>query len=170
MRRLLASVALIAIVLPLTAPAAQAVKPDRFTPGLAPDLVIEGVCEFDVLIHDVVNQIVITTHFDQEGNVVREQGSGRIVEQITRLDDQGEPVRSITRNISGPGTFTFDEDGATLVARGPWMFFFFPGEIVGDPDGLIWLTTGRWVWRIEDEGITLVSHTGRFQDVCALLA
>jgi hypothetical protein len=34
----------------------------------------------------------------------------------------------------------------------------------------MWLTTGRWVWRIEDQGISLVSHTGRFQDVCTLLA
>jgi hypothetical protein len=53
------------------------------------------------------------------------------VEQITRLNDQGQPVRSITRNISGPSTFTFDEEEATLVAEGPWLFFFSPGEVVG---------------------------------------
>ena len=79
-------------------------------------------------------------------------------------------MRSITRNISAPGTFTFDEDGATLVATGPWLFFFFPGEVVGHPDGLMWLTTGRWIWRFDDAGVTLVSHTGTFQDVCTLLA
>jgi hypothetical protein len=34
----------------------------------------------------------------------------------------------------------------------------------------MWLTTGRWIWRFDDAGITLISHTGRVQDVCALLA
>ena len=170
MRRLVASLALIGIIVTLSPAPATALRPDRFKPGPNPDLTVEGVCDFPVVLHDVVNKLVITDFFDQDGNLVREHGSGRIVEQMTRLDDQGLPVRSITRNISGPGTFTFDEDGATLTARGAWLFFFLPGEIVGQSEGLIWLTTGRWVWRFEDDGATLVSHTGRFEDVCTLLA
>jgi hypothetical protein len=171
MKRLFASFAIVGIILTLSAPAAQAVKPDRFQPGPNPDLVVEDVCEFPVLLHDVVNQLVITSFFDRDGNLVRDSATGRIVEQITRLDDQGQPVRSITRNISGPGTFTFDGEEATLVATGPWLFFFFPGEVVGHPDGLMWLTTGRWIWHFDASGIaTLVSHTGRFEDVCTLLA
>jgi hypothetical protein len=170
MKRLLAYFAIVGIILTLSAPAAQALKPDRFRPGPNPDLIVEDICEFPVLLHDVVNRLVITSFFDRDGNLVRESGTGRIVEQITRLDDQGQPVRSITRNISGPGTFTFDEEGATLAATGPWLFFFFPGEVVGHPDGLMWLTTGRWIWRFDAAGITLVSHTGRFEDVCTLLA
>ena len=170
MRRIGSALVLVLIVLALSAPAAQALRPDRFQPGPNPDLTIEGVCDFDVDLHDVANQIVITDFFDREGNLVRETGTGLLIEQITRLDEQGEPVRSITRNISGPGTFTFDEDGETLVATGQWLFFFFPGEVVGHPDGLVWLTSGRWIWRFEDSGITLVSHTGSFQDVCTLLA
>jgi hypothetical protein len=146
------------------------VSPDRFQPGPNPDLLVEDVCDFPVLLHDVVNKLVITDFFDRDGKRARESGTGSIVEQITRLNDQGQPVRSITRNISGPGTFTFDEEGATLVAEGPWLFFFSPGEVVGHPDGLMWLTTGRWIWRFDDAGITLVSHTRRVQDVCALLA
>jgi hypothetical protein len=171
MKRLLASFAIVGIVLTLPAPAAYALKPDRVQPGPNPDLVIDDICEFPVLLHDVVNQLVITSFFDRSGNLVRERGTGRIVEQITRLDDQGQPVRSITTNISGPGVFSFDEDGATLVATGRWLFFFFPGEAVGHPDGLMWLTTGRWVLRIDNAGIvTVVSRTGTVQDVCTLLA
>jgi hypothetical protein len=170
MKRSLASLAIVGVILTLSASPAQALKPDRFQPGPNPDLVVEDVCEFPVLLHDVVNQLVITDFFDREGNLVRESGTGRIVEQITRLNEQGQPVRSFTRNISGPGTFTFDEEGATLVATGPWLFFFFPGEVVGHPDGLLWLTTGRWIWRFDASGITLVSHTGRVEDVCTLLA
>ena len=170
MRRIGSALVLVLIVLALSAPAAQALRPDRFHLGPAPDLVIEDVCEFDVLLHDVVNQLVITDFFDRHGNLVRSSGNGLIIEQITRLNDQGEPVRRITRNISGPGTSTFDEDGETLVATGHWLFFFYPGEVVGYPDGLMWLTSGRWTWRFDDAGVTLVSHTGSFQDVCTLLA
>src|SRR5687768_5077678 len=85
MKRLFASFAIVGIILTLSAPAAQAVKPDRFQPGPNPDLVVEDVCEFPVLLHDVVNQLVITSFFDRDGNLVRESGTGRIVEQITRL-------------------------------------------------------------------------------------
>jgi hypothetical protein len=170
MKRALAALALTLLVLSLSAPAAQALRPDRFQPGPAPDLVVEGVCDFDVLLHDVVNQITITTFVDRDGNVVRVSGAGRIIEEISRLDEQGEPVETITVNISGPGQSTFDDEGETLVAQGPWLFFFLPGEVVGHPDGLIWLTTGRFVWRFDDAGVTLVSQRGTIRDVCDLLA
>lgn len=171
MKRLIGLLALVGLIVTLVAAPASALRPDRFKPGPNPDLTVEGVCDFPVLLHDVVNNIAVTDFFDQEGNVVRELGTGLLVEQMTRLDDQGAPVRSITRNISGPGTFTFDEDGATLVATGAWLFFFLPGEVEGEPDGLMWLTTGRWVWRIDNDGTTtLVSHRGTSEDVCTLLA
>jgi hypothetical protein len=166
----LSCLAVVGIVLSFAAPA-SALRPDRFQPGPAPDLVIDDVCDFPVLFHDVVNQLVITDFFDRQGNITRETGQGRIVEEISRLDAQGQPVATITRNISGPGTTTFDEDGATLVATGLWLFFFEPGEVAGEPDGLMWLTSGRFVWRFDDSGaVTLLSHTGTIQDVCALLA
>ena len=119
MKRWLASLAIVGVILTLSAPPAQALKPDRFQPGPNPDLIVEDVCEFPVLLHDVVNQLVITDFFDRDGNLVRERGTGRIVERITRLDEQGQPVRSITRNISGPGTFTFDEEGASTPRASP---------------------------------------------------
>jgi hypothetical protein len=170
-KRLFAAAAMAVLVLALSAPSAQALRPDRLRPGPAPDLVIEGVCDFDVLLHDAVNNILVRDYFDRDGNLVRESGAGRIIEEISRLDDQGEPVETITVNISGPGTFIFDDEGTTLFASGPWLFFFFPEDgVVGHPDGLLWLTTGQFVWRFDDAGTTLVSHTGPIQDVCELLA
>jgi len=51
------------------------------------------------------------------------------------------------------------------------LFFFLPGEVEGEPDGIMWSTTGPWVWRFDNDGTTtLVSHTGMFEDVCTLLA
>jgi hypothetical protein len=171
MKRLVASFALVGIIVTLSAAPASAVKPFRSQPGPNPDLTVEGVCDFPVLLHDVVNQVAVTDFFDQDGNITKEIGTGRLVEQISSLDGQGNPVKSITRNISGPGVTTFDETGATLSATGPWLFFFLPGESTQFPDGLLWLTNGRLVWRFEDSGeITLVSRTGTLVDVCALLA
>jgi hypothetical protein len=170
MKRLVASFALVGIIVTLSAAPANALRPDRFQPGPNPDLVVEDVCDFPVLLHDVVNEVVVTDFFDQDGNVTMETATGRLVVQVTRLDDQGDPVKSITRSIPGPGVSTFEETGDTLVATGPWLFFFLPGEVTGFPDGILWFTNGRFVWRFEDSGVTLVSHTGTFQDVCSLLA
>jgi hypothetical protein len=106
------------------------------------------------------------------GNLVRETGNGKVVEDVSRLNGAGDPVETIRRNISGPGTFTFDDEGFTLTARGAWLFFFSPGEVTNFPDGLMWFTYGRSVWRFEDatEQFTLVSASGRHTDVCGLLS
>jgi hypothetical protein len=164
------AVAAIATLLTIAAPAG-AMKPFRFEPGPNPDLVVRNICPFPVLLHDVVNKLHITDFFDRHGNLVRESGNGAIVEDVTRLR-AGEPVRTIRRNISGPGTITFDDRGLTLVARGVWLFFFGPGEVTNHPDGLMWFTTGRFVWRFSDaSGMwTLQSASGSRTDVCALLS
>jgi hypothetical protein len=169
-RRLVVFIAVVGVIFVPSAVPAQALMPERSKPGPNPDFTVEGVCDFPVLLHDVANNGVVTDFFDQEGNLLRESVSGLLVVQMTRLDSQGNPVRSITRDISGPGTFTFDEDGTTLVATGPWLVFFLPGELAGQSDGILWLTEGRFVWRFEDAGATLISQTGTYQDVCALLA
>jgi hypothetical protein len=169
MKRFTLSAVVVAGFLVVSAVPASALRPDRFEPGPNPDTVVEGICDFPVLLHDVTNQLVITDFYDQNGDLVRETGSGQIVEQISRLDEDGEPVKSITRNISGPGTFTFDETGATLVATGAWLFFFTSGDLADHSDGLFWLTTGRWTWRVDDDGWTLVSYSGSYTDVCTLL-
>jgi hypothetical protein len=166
---MVALLALIGGVIVVAAPA-TGVPPDRFQPGPAPDLVIEDVCAFPVLLHDVVNTFVIQDFFDQDGNIVKEMGTGHILEEVSRLDAQGDPVETITRNISGPGVETFDEDGSTLTGRGPWLLFFLPGEVTGFPDGLIWFTTGQFVLRFEDTGEITFLKEPRHQDVCELLA
>jgi len=168
MRRVICSLAVVGIFVTLLAAPANAVKPDRFEPGHNPDLTVEGVCDFPVLLHDVVNNIVVTDFFDQDGNLVKSIGTGRILEEVSRLDAQGNPVETITRNISGPGVTTFDETGATLTGRGPWLLFGFPGEFTGFPDGFMWFTTGQFVLRFDDTGITMAKEPSH-EDVCDLL-
>jgi hypothetical protein len=168
-RRSVALVTMLVTVVLAAAPA-SALMPERFQPGPNPDFIVEGICDFPVFLHDVVNRVVITDFFDQEGNLTREQGTGLIIEEVSRLDAQGNPVETITRNISGPGVQTFDESGSTLTGRGPWLLFFFPGEVSGFPDGLIWFTTGRFVLRFEDTGEITFLEEPRHQDVCELLS
>ena len=91
MKRLLASFAIVGMIFMQSAPAAQALKPDRFQPGPNPDLVVEDVCEFPVLLHDVVNRLVIKDFFDRDGKIVRESGTGRIVVRITRSTIKDSP-------------------------------------------------------------------------------
>ena len=168
MRRVIGSLAVVGIFVTLLAAPANAVKPDRFEPGPNPDFTVEEVCDFPVLLHDVVNEVVVTDFFDQDGNLVKSIGTGHILEEVSRLDAQGNPVETITRNISGPGVTRFDETGSTLTATGPWLLFGFPGEFTGFPDGFMWFTTGQFVLRFDDTGITMVKEP-RHQDVCDLL-
>jgi hypothetical protein len=169
MKRLVGSIALAGIIITLAAAPANALMPERFQPGPNPDLVITEVCQFPVLLHDVVNKIVVTDFFDQDGNLTREQGNGLLIEEVSRLDGQGNPVVTITRNISGPGVERFDESGSTLTGTGPWLLFGFPGEFAGFPDGFIWFTTGQFVLRFEGTSeITMVKEP-MHEDVCELL-
>ena len=106
---------------------------------------------------------------DQGGNLDKSIGTGRLLEEVSRLDAEGNPVETITRNISGPGVQTFDENGSTLTGLGPWLLFGFPGEFTGFPDGFIWFTTGQFVLRFEGtDPITMVKEP-RHEDVCELL-
>jgi hypothetical protein len=169
MKRLVGSLALAGIIITLVAAPANALMPERFQPGPNPDFTVEGVCDFPVLLHDVVNKIVVTDFFDQDGNLTREQGNGLLIEEVSRLDAQGNPVETITRNISGPGVERFDESGSTLTGTGPWLLFGFPGEFAGFPDGFIWFTTGQFVLRFEGTSeITMVKEP-MHEDVCELL-
>ena len=168
MRRVICSLAVIGLVVLGAAPAG-ADKPHREQPGPNPDLVITEVCPFPVLLHDVVNTFVTTDFFDRDGTLVKSIGTGHLVEEVSRLDAQGNPVETITRNISGPGDEWFDESGSTLTGKGPWLLFFFPGELTGFPDGFIWFTTGKFVLRFEDTGEITMVREPMHEDVCELL-
>ena len=83
MRRPATLLATFAIVVAFSYPA-HALKPARSEPGLAPDLVLEGICPFPVLLHDVVNTFHITDYFDRDGNLLRSKGNGHIIEDVSR--------------------------------------------------------------------------------------
>jgi hypothetical protein len=84
---------------------------------------------------------------------------GALSVRLTNLD---EPTQSIVLNIPGPGFF--DESG--LTATGPWLFFFFPGDLGPGSPGVLAYTVGRV--RLDESGFHLLA--GRQVDLCAALA
>ena len=139
----------------LAAPVAAA-KPDR-VPFESEDFVLTGYCGFEILVETLANNGYDTTFFDRDGNPSRTQTTGRLVLRMTNLDND----TSITLNVSGPGRFVEDADGVTVDTHGPWMLFFA---------GELFTLSGHGVFRIDANGETIVSRSGRVVDLCPVLA
>jgi hypothetical protein len=149
---------------------ASADGPDRVAIPTAEDESIpaspKGPCAFPVLIHVVTNNQYMIVFDD------RTITQGHAVLELTNKND---PDISVTRNVSGPGTFT-NADGI-LAARGPWFFAFAPGELVdelgNEPPVLMFINHGTFVLHIGDpqHGVPhqIVSQTGVQENLCATL-
>jgi hypothetical protein len=144
---------------------ASATKPVReFVPS--EDAIVSDVCPFDLGITVLQDNVQVTTFFDQEGNVTRLHSAGKLIVELSN-EETGE---SMVANISGPGTSTFTDDSEVLEAVGPWLFFFFPGDLGEGEPGMALLTTGRFVVEFSAVGVSILEQRGRVVDVCALLS
>jgi hypothetical protein len=117
--------------------------------GLPPD-----ICGFAVGVDILANKAKAIMFSDGSSMI-----TGKLKVELTNLDD---PTSSIVLNIPGPGRF--NESG--LIARGPWLFFFLPGELGEGSPAILAYTTGRV--RIDDSGFHQLA--GRRTDLCPLLA
>ena len=121
-RRFTATLATLALLAIVAAPV-SAGRPERaFAP--AGDIVVSGICAFDVLIETVVNKEYTTTHVDRAGNPTRTHVSGRLVQRISRVGSD----TSIVLNVSGPGRFVDGSDGLVVDTHGRWLLFL-AGEL-----------------------------------------
>jgi hypothetical protein len=95
--------------------------------------------------------------------------TGAFKATLTNLDD---PAKSIRVNIPGPGTFTTTADGGSLlIASGPWLLFFSPGQLGPGTLGQMILTTGLFTLLTNPDGSQVFTHTtGTTTDVCTLVA
>jgi hypothetical protein len=146
------------------APGALAAPPTRIPPGPIPDFTIADSCSFPVLVHVDTNNEV-TTIFSDGRTLV----TGSLKVTLTNTDD---PTRSISVNVSGPGTFTPLPNGGTLQkAVGPWVFFFAPNQLGAGSPGMLILTTGVVTLQVDANGNPTFTHAnGTTTDLCALLA
>ena len=162
MKRLLVFLPVTLLLLALAEPASS-VPPDRFPLPPTEDFVDEVSCDFPIAVHFVTEKLTQKTFFDRAGNVTKVIVTGPLKVENTNLDK----TESLTVNIPGPG-ITYFEDGEPVVfkAVGPWVLFFFPGELgPGHPGGLF-LTHGHVVFDLVQGGVTA---KGKIQSVCDLL-
>ena len=163
MRRVFCPLFAAALVL-VSAQAVLAAKPDRAPLELPPSLELAAgeACEFPLLVEFLANNGKTLTFFDNDGNALRQIGTGTLKIRVTNLAD--ESVAPLELNISGPIHITLHPDGsATLVFGGRGISLFPPGTFV--------LTAGRSVVELDAEGeVISVTNMGIEEDLCVALA
>ena len=163
MRRICSLMLAAALVL-VSAQAVLAAKPDREPLELPPTLVFAAgeACDFPVLVEFLANRGKTLTFYDNDGNAIRQIGTGTLKIRVSNLAD--ELVVPLDLNISGPIHTTLHPDGsATLVFGGRGISLFPPGTFV--------LTAGRSVVELDAEGeVISVTNFGFEQDLCVALA
>jgi hypothetical protein len=129
-----------------------------------------GYCPFSVTVQVFSDQNVTNTPLPNGGLEQRFTGHAKAI--VTRDDD---PRKSITYNISGPGTQTFTtaarDASFTIDAAGPNLLWTTRGNSA--PAGVLQLayTTGRVQLAVNNTGHTdSYQLNGHSTDVCAKLA
>lgn len=148
---------------------ASARPPTREFVPLPAQIVLDDVCpSFSIVADILTNKVFATTFTDASGDPVRVITTGALKVRLTNPEND----ESAVRNISGPGTTTFNADGSTtLVARGTWFFFFFPGQLSLGSEGSSIVHTGTLTLVTHPDGTqTIVSKSGRTEDLCATLS
>ena len=123
------------------------------------------VCAFPVTFESVVNQLFFITFVDRADDFRFQIGAGY---QLLRVTNEATH-ESMLINVTGPGKVTANPDGSiTIEGGGHWLVGFLPGD---SPSSRLLLMDGRIVLNVSSTGtLTLVSHEGTTQDVCAALA
>ena len=132
-------------------------------------IVLDDVCPTFSIVADILaNKEYATTFTDANGDPVRSLTTGTLKVRLTNPENDA----SVVLNISGPGTTTYHADGSsTLVARGTWFFFFFPGQLAPGSEGSSILHTGTLTLLTNADGTQeIVSERGRTEDLCARLS
>jgi hypothetical protein len=122
------------------------------------------VCPFTVTAEPVREDLRVRYHYDASGNVDGYEATGQLIARITN-DETGA---SVVRNLSGPGTVTFNSDGSyDAVVAGDFLVFFLAGDT---PSNALLLMSGQTVLHGAPDGAkTLVSQNGQVENLCDTL-
>ena len=87
--------------------------------------------------------------------------------RVTNLDTDA----SVDLNIPGPGRVTENSDGSvTLESHGPWLIWFFEGDLGPGSPGQLFVNNGTLVQTFYPDGrVTIDKQTGSQTDICAAL-
>jgi hypothetical protein len=156
MRRTLVTTILALTFLSMVGPssAAHAAQPIHIRAGVEEfDLLIQGVCAFDVAVH-VRQRLNVTLFVDRDGNVVRGSVTGPIVAWVTNLESR-VTIRQVI-----PGPAFLDADQVIVRGTGPWAFLFtVEGHVIN-----------AWGHITFDEQGLVVGVRGRTESFCGALA
>src|SRR5919109_1730488 len=119
------------------------------------------VCSFTVTAEPVREDLRVRYHYDAAGNVDGYEATGQLIARITN-DETGA---SVVRNLSGPGTVTFNADGSyDAVVSGDFLVFFLPQDT---PSSELLLLSGNTLLHGAPTGEkTLVSNSGQVENLC----
>jgi hypothetical protein len=147
---------------PATAGAAPPVPVPAFEGSLT------GICSFDVQLSVVrQNEFIIHETVGPDGTIY-DQYAGNLVVRVTNL----KTGKSLTYNISGPGTFWQNPTAGTFGGQlyGPNLLWTSPENAPAGVPALSY-TTGPVSFTVDASGTTTsYSHRGTTKDVCAALA
>jgi hypothetical protein len=123
------------------------------------------VCPFEVTAEPVREDLRVRYHYDAGGNVDGYEASGQLVGRITNTATGA----SVVRNLSGPGTVTFNPDGSyDAVVSGDFLVFFLAQD---SPSNELLLLSGHTVLHGAPSGEkTLVSTDGHTENLCETLS
>ena len=123
-----------------------------------------AVCSFTVSAEPVREDLRVRYHYDSAGNIDGYEATGQLIGRITNT----ETGASVVRNLSGPGTVTFNPDGSyDAVVQGDFLVFFLAQD---NPANELLLLSGRTVLHGAAGGEkTLVSHSGQVENLCDTL-
>jgi hypothetical protein len=169
MRSTLTALAAAALVALLLVPVAAADKPIK-EPLPSGSFVLEDACGFPVLVEfgePMNKEQALLFPADDGGLLVLITGAFRV--RITNLN---EPSNSSVVNVPGPGKDSYSSDGAeVLMAVGPWIWGFEPGELSEDDPGGLFLTTGLVWFTFTADGVGSIDQVGGTRtDLCAVIA
>jgi len=158
------AVTLVAALVALAPAPVAAERPAREGLPAAPFTLDASICGFAVDLAFPTNREFITT-FSNGKQII----TGSLF--VTLTNEQNH--KSLTINISGPGSIVTDANGnTTLTLSGRSLIFFFPGQLGPGSPGLLILTSGP-VTIVSDPTGNIVSFdrtSASVQDMCSALA
>jgi hypothetical protein len=122
------------------------------------------VCSFTVSAEPVRQDLRVRYHYDSAGNIDGYEASGQLFGRITNT----ETGATVVRNLSGPGSVTFNSDGSWDASVAGDFLVFFRAE--DSPANELLLFSGGTELHGSPSGEkTLVSHTGQVENLCDTL-
>ena len=159
-----AAILVVAVAALTAAPGAVGDRPVREALPAAPFTLDASVCGFAVDFAFPTNREFITT-FSKGKQII----TGALFATLTNTETQ----KSITVNVSGPGTIVTGANGiTTFTLRGVSLFFFLPGDLGPGKPGVLILTSGLATVVFDGNGAVLsfIRTSASVQDLCPVLA